>query len=439
MRNGSQHARRVPRAHRGAGAPVPRPPPLPRAAAGAAGAGGVGAPRGARAGLGAVRSAGGDRRAERRPGPRRAHPELPPWLDGALALRSPAERQLFEAYNKSLNILPVEELPVHRVDWEQWRHGATRRTPDCSTVTPRWRPPSSSGSAARARSPGSAFVERGGQRFLWGWGHVTVPRAVLYALFRTGQIGIARRLGNVRVYDRMERLFPSGAARGRGFPRRRSAGTSSSAGSVAWACSGCAPGRRFWSGTVPCARAVPAHRGDGRRRDAPPRPGAGRARRALHARLRRPLPPRRRRSARAEVALLAPLDPLVWDRELLRQLFDFDYVWEVYVPAKARKHGYYVLPLLWGDRLVGRIEPRIDRKAGVLRVPAPRLEHRMRRTERLELDAALDRALEAHRRLSGASASSAGELDAGRRNGFGAGRVSPARARCSARFKESTS
>jgi uncharacterized protein YcaQ len=92
----------------------------------------------------------------------------------------------------------------------------------------------------------------------------------------------------------------------------------------------------------------------------------------------------------------------VWDRELLRQLFDFDYVWEVYTPEKSRKHGYYVLPLLWGDRLVGRIEPRIDRKAEVLRVPAARLEQRMRRTDRLDFDSALARALEAHRRLSGA-------------------------------------
>jgi hypothetical protein len=68
------------------------------------------------------------------------------------------------------------------------------------------------------------------------------------------------------------------------------------------------------------------------------------------------------------VALLAPLDPLVWDRDLLRSLYDFDYVWEVYVPAARRRWGYYVLPILFGDRLVGRIEPRIDRRAGVLRV-----------------------------------------------------------------------
>jgi uncharacterized protein len=68
------------------------------------------------------------------------------------------------------------------------------------------------------------------------------------------------------------------------------------------------------------------------------------------------------------VAFLAPLDPFVWDRDFLRALYDFDYVWEVYVPAAKRRWGYYVLPILFGDRLVGRIEPRIDRRAGVLRV-----------------------------------------------------------------------
>ena len=68
------------------------------------------------------------------------------------------------------------------------------------------------------------------------------------------------------------------------------------------------------------------------------------------------------------VAFLAPLDPFCWDRDLMRRLFDFDYVWEVYVPAAKRRWGYYVLPILFGDRLVGRIEPRIERRAGTLRI-----------------------------------------------------------------------
>ncbi len=62
------------------------------------------------------------------------------------------------------------------------------------------------------------------------------------------------------------------------------------------------------------------------------------------------------RSNRCE--FLAPLDPMLWDRELIRKLFNFSYSWEIYVPADKRKYGYYVLPVLYGDKLVGRIEPK---------------------------------------------------------------------------------
>lgn len=66
--------------------------------------------------------------------------------------------------------------------------------------------------------------------------------------------------------------------------------------------------------------------------------------------------------------LLAPLDSFLWDRRLTRALFDFEYTWEIYTPAHKRVYGSYVLPILYGDRLVGRIEPVCDRKAAVLRV-----------------------------------------------------------------------
>ena len=66
-----------------------------------------------------------------------------------------------------------------------------------------------------------------------------------------------------------------------------------------------------------------------------------------------------------EVTFLAPLDP-VSAHGRAKLLFDFDYVWEVYKPAHQRKWGYYTLPILWGDRLVARIDLRFDRQTRTL-------------------------------------------------------------------------
>jgi hypothetical protein len=61
------------------------------------------------------------------------------------------------------------------------------------------------------------------------------------------------------------------------------------------------------------------------------------------------------------VAFIAPFDSLLWDTALLASLFDFEYVWEGFFTPAKRRWGYYVLPISFGDRFVGRIEPRIDR------------------------------------------------------------------------------
>ena len=80
---------------------------------------------------------------------------------------------------------------------------------------------------------------------------------------------------------------------------------------------------------------------------------------------------------------LAPLDPMLWDRKLLEALWDYAYSWEIYTPAEKRKYGYYVLPMLHGDRFVGRIEAAAERKTGTLAVRHVWFEDGVRRTKKL--------------------------------------------------------
>ena len=69
-------------------------------------------------------------------------------------------------------------------------------------------------------------------------------------------------------------------------------------------------------------------------------------------------------------ALLSPFDPIVRDRVRMQDLFEFDYVLEMYKPAAKRRWGYFALPVLHGDRLVGKLDATADRKAGRLFVDA---------------------------------------------------------------------
>ena len=90
---------------------------------------------------------------------------------------------------------------------------------------------------------------------------------------------------------------------------------------------------------------------------------------------------------------LAPLDCFLWDRKLIKALFDFEYSWEIYTPAPKRKYGFYVLPILYGDRFAGRIEAVCQSKTNVLLVKNIWYEDGVRQTKKLlsEIDKTLKR------------------------------------------------
>ena len=74
--------------------------------------------------------------------------------------------------------------------------------------------------------------------------------------------------------------------------------------------------------------------------------------------------------SRDPTSLLSPFDPIVRDRKRMEELFEFEYVLEMYKPAAKRRWGYFALPVLHGDRLVGKLDATADRKAGRLFVDA---------------------------------------------------------------------
>jgi uncharacterized protein YcaQ len=289
------------------------------------------------------------------------------WTDELLYER----RVLFEAYNKGLSILPIAELPWHRYTWDMARAehegGAfDEHAPLVEELLGRIR---REGRLSSTDIESRASID-------WYWGPTNPVRAMLEALAEAGILGIASRDGNRRIYDLNERLYPADLLAVRPpereqrmhrlLSRYRGHGMLGLNGQgILFLALGGAEGR-------PEQRAELIERGElvrvaieGIRGERLIVGAEVPILEAAEAEVAAGSPPG---GAAPGVAFLAPLDPLAWDRDLLRRLFDFDYVWEVYVPERKRRWGYYVLPLLFGDRLVGRIEPRIDRRAGALRV-----------------------------------------------------------------------
>ena len=326
-------------------------------------------------------------------------------------------RALYETYNKGLSIVPTSELPWYRVAWDRARQrhegeAFDEHAPLVEELLAR----------IRETGPMSSTDVEPRAAIDWYWRPTNQVRAILEALAEAGILGLARRDGNRRVYDLAERLFPA-TTLARGAPVREAFRHKLLSRHRAHGLLGTSGSAELWIGTSP---RVTLGSEDG----IPP--GAA-GRKELHAELidRGDLLPvdvggvrgtrfvpgaeeerldqaEREVAAgeppggrRAGVAFLAALDPLVWDRDLLRSLYGFDYIWEVYVPAAKRRWGYYVLPVLYGDRLVGRIEPRIERKSDTLRIAGLWWETGFDPVAEPGFVPAFTAAIDAHRRFGG--------------------------------------
>jgi uncharacterized protein len=275
----------------------------------------------------------------------------PAWSD-ALYER----RQIFEATNKALSFVPTSEFP-----W--FRHVMGRKGPrfhgaalaENATVAARVLERISAEGPLCSRD----FEREAGPTKDWFGMPENAVRAVLEAYTVTGVIGLARRDGNLRYYDLLERLLPAEVlghevpereqVRHKLLSRYRAHGALGAGGAGGTFARIADPPQRneLRQELVELGALVPVDIEGVRGKrlvlaeeitllQAPPEPAPS-------------------------VAFIAPFDPLLWDTALLLSLFAYDYVWEGFFPAAKRRWGYYVLPIAFGGRFVGRIEPRIDR------------------------------------------------------------------------------
>ncbi len=279
------------------------------------------------------------------------------------------ERRLVEVWDKAASIILTS-------DWPRFaRHRERMRREYGRDSNPQMKAAPLVIEAIRERGPLSSIDFKEQERIQSDWGiPTTLARAALEILHAMGELVVDHRVGTRRAFDLAERLLPADLTSApdpidddsdyrawQVLRRIGGLGLASPTASEYWLASDRVKSRErqpILSRLVEAAELVavaveglPDQRFFLRQADLP----------TLEA-------VRSKRAPQPKASFIAPLDNLMWHRELLRQIFNFDYVWEVYKPARQRKYGYYVLPVLYGDRFVARFDPKFDRTARELTI-----------------------------------------------------------------------
>jgi len=180
-----------------------------------------------------------------------------------------------------------------------------------------------------------------------GWTNNRNVTQMLECMVLRGEVAIAGRQGNERLWDLASRVYPDGAVLPAEEARRRRNERRLRALGIARARGPECPVEPLDVGEVGEPAVIDGVKGEWR---------------VEPSLLGQPF--------RGRAALLSPFDRLIHDRKRTTELFEFDYQLEMYKPAAKRRWGYFALPILYADRLVGKLDATADRKAGVLRVDA---------------------------------------------------------------------
>jgi uncharacterized protein YcaQ len=284
------------------------------------------------------------------------------WLDELLY----PDRQVFEYWAHAASIIPIEHWPLFRSTMLRYEQGEIG-------WWPQWRAENGDViehvlSEIRVRGPlgASDFAAPPGHR--GGWWEWKPAKRALDALWSSGELMIERRVNFHRRYELRERMLPdwddaqlpSEAER-----QERLAEVALRAMGIATAHQLADYFRQPKTGLAEVLETLVA---DGRAERIQVNGWSKPAyvcRDALQA-LEQPAP--------TLTTLLSPFDNLIWDRDRTRALWGFDYSLECYLPAPKRRYGYFTLPILRRGTLVGRLDAKAERKAGIFRIKALYLE-----------------------------------------------------------------
>ena len=241
----------------------------------------------------------------------------------------------------------------------------------------------------KQEGPQSSLEFKGDEKTDWSWGPTRVSRATLEGLFKMGQLGVHHRINNRRYFDLIGNLLPPKLIKqtdpNQSLEEYQNWHVNRRIRSLGLAHPNAG---EHWGGMIgvktPQRRNIIQNSVEKRDLiavEVEELPGEAFY---LHSGDKALLDQVQGERSPTEAAFIAPLDNLLWDRKNLNRLFDFSYMWEVYKPKKKRKYGYYVLPVLYGDQFVARLDPEFDKKTRILTlknwwwednlVPDPKME-----------------------------------------------------------------